>query len=107
MNSPQYIHNRASAAAAEACAAYLSANPNQWYPCGFAWVTIKPARGPYVAYLKSIKEGSKGYAGGWEIWNPSGNNTQCMDAKMAGARAYAAEVVRLGGPNMYVGSRMD
>jgi hypothetical protein len=107
MNSPAYIHNRASAAAAQAAADYLNANPGQWYPCGFAWVLIKPARGAYVNYLKSIKVGSNGCYGGWEIWNPSGNGSQCMDAKMAGARAYAAEVERLGGPKMSAQSRID
>lgn len=25
----------------------------QWTPCGFAWVEIRPARGPIVTYLKS------------------------------------------------------
>ena len=36
--------------------------------CGFAWVTISPARGAFVTYLKSIDAGSKGYYGGYQIW---------------------------------------
>ena len=36
--------------------------------CGFAWVTISPARGAFVTYLKSINAGSKGYYGGYQIW---------------------------------------
>lgn len=76
--------------AALATQAYLDAHPNQWYPCGFAWVKIKPARGPLVKALKDRGIGrlDEGY-GGLMVYNPSGNHTQCMDAKEAGARAFA------------------
>lgn len=36
--------------------------------CGFAWVTIRPARGEFVKYLKSRGIGHKNYSGsGWTI----------------------------------------
>jgi len=75
--------------AAEATKAYLEAHPDQWYPCGFAWVAIKPARGPLVKALKERGLSTERYGGGCVVYNPSGNSTQCMDAKEAGARAFA------------------
>ena len=33
--------------------------------CGFAGVVIKPARGKFVSYLKSLGMGYKHYYGGW------------------------------------------
>src|SRR3990172_12033858 len=47
--------------------------------CGFAWVTITPARGKMVQYLKSINEGGKGYYGGYQIWVHL--NTQSLERK--------------------------
>ena len=72
--------------------------------CGFAWVTIFPARGSFVSYLKSKGIGSKGYRGGWEIWASVGG--QSMQRKEAWARAIA-EVLRESGLKAYAGSRMD
>jgi len=60
-----------------------------WYPCGFAWVTVKPARGPLIAAMKHFKIGDRGYDGGYIIYNPSGSSTQSMEAKALGANAYA------------------
>jgi hypothetical protein len=74
--------------AAEATQAYLDAHPDHWYPCGFAWVNIKPARGPLAKVLKERQLSSPGVYGGLQVYNPSGNHTQCMDAKEAGARAF-------------------
>lgn len=74
--------------AAEATQAYLDAHPDQWYPCGFAWVNIRPARGALAKVLKDRKLASPGVYGGLMVYNPSKNNTQCMDAKEAGARAF-------------------
>jgi hypothetical protein len=74
--------------AAEATQAYLDAHPDNWYPCGFAWVNIKPARGALVKVLKDRGLARPGTYGGLMVYNPSGNHTQCMDAKEAGARAF-------------------
>lgn len=64
-------------------------NPDQWYPCGFAWVNIFPARGPLVKYLKENNIGRKSFSGGWDISNPAGVTSQWMDAAFVGARAFA------------------
>ena len=83
------VIKEAQEAAAAATAAYLRDFPDQWYPCGFSWVKIRPARGPIVAALKELDMGSKDdYAGGFMVYNPSKNSTQCMDAKEQGSRAF-------------------
>jgi len=77
------------------------------YPCGFAWVNIKPARGPWVAYMKRAGIGRRDeFYGGWTIWNPSKHTTQNMDAKEAGAEAFAASLKKYG-LNCNVRTRMD
>ena len=86
-----------------------------WYVpsgmCGFAWVTIKPARGALVTYLKSQGVGSKGYYGGWEIWcngklSPTAGATQSIEIKEAASHA-AAAVLREYGIEAYAQSRLD
>ena len=85
------VLKKASKAAVDAAAKTISDNPNQWYPCGFAWVRIKPARGQFVNFLKKMEVGrTDEYEGGYVIYNPSQNNTQWMDAKYDGAKAFAA-----------------
>ena len=97
----------ATAAAIAATELHLIRVGGDQYPCGFAWVNIKPARGPWVALLKDIGMGyTDEYAGGYTIWNPSSNHCQNMDAKEAGARAFADELGRHG-LQVSVGSRMD
>ncbi len=88
--------------------AYLKQHPDDWFPCGFAWVRL-PGRSPLVRLLKERfgdRAGHKGYPKGWEVWNPSGHPTQCMEAKLAGARAFAY-VLRNHGFECYADSRMD
>jgi hypothetical protein len=72
--------------------------------CGFAWVTIRPARGAFVNYLKAREWGSPGYSGGWEIW--VSNFNQSMTRKEAYARAFAS-VLQNYGINATAGSRLD
>jgi hypothetical protein len=72
--------------------------------CGFAWVTISPARGAFVNYLKSREVGSKGYYGGYEIWVKEFG--QSVDRKSAFAQAFA-EVLNKYGITAYTGSRLD
>ena len=100
------LFDQATAEAGEATEMYLVKHPGQWYPCGFAWVTIKPARGKFVKLMKELKIGHNGTYGGWDIWNPSNHATQCMDAKEAGARAFA-EVLKAAGLNCTVHTRID
>jgi len=72
--------------------------------CGFAWVTISPARGAFVNYLKSRQVGSKGYYGGYEIWVREFG--QSVDRKAAFAGAFR-DVLQKYGISASVGSRLD
>lgn len=104
--APEEISKNAFNAAKLATKKYLQENPH-WYPCGFAWVRIRPARGKFVAYLKEQKLGSvDGYEGGFVVYNPSNDSTQAMYAKLAGAQAFA-EVLRANGIKASAESRID
>jgi hypothetical protein len=83
--------------AAVAAREYLDSIGGDNYPCGFAWVKIKPARGPFVKVLKELNLGhvDKDY-GGYMIWNPSQNFCQNVDAKAAGAEVFTAELRKYG-----------
>lgn len=101
------IYLEASTAASKAADELIAANPNTWYPCGFAWVRIKPARGKFVSWLKEQKIGrTDDYLGGYIIHNPSGNSTQWMYAKEEGASAFV-EVLRKYGINAKCETRID
>lgn len=96
------VLDEAFAAAEKATAEYITKNPGQWYPCGFAWVRINPARGRFVTACKLRNAGSTDeFFGGYTIYNPSGNNTQWMDAKEIGARAFV-EVVKKHFPDLKI-----
>lgn len=102
------IYAEAQAAAAAATQAYLLAG-NDWYPCGFSWVRIRPARGRFVEMCKDRQLGSTDdFGGGFVIYNPSGNHTQSMDAKKAGSDAFV-EVMKKHYPTLKISAqtRMD
>jgi hypothetical protein len=96
-------------AANDACNDYLKKFPDNWFPCGFAWVVL-PGRGPITTALKNSftgsKRGNKGYPKGWHIWDPACSGTQCMEAKFAGASAFA-KVLTDAGYDCYADCRMD
>ncbi len=72
--------------------------------CGFAGVVIKPARGKFVSYLKSIGIGNKHYYGGYYV--SVREFGQSLARKEAYAEAYA-KVLSEEGMSCYVDSRMD
>ena len=72
--------------------------------CGFAGVVIKPARGKFVSYLKSLGMGYKHYYGGWYV--SVREFGQSMTRKEAYAEAFA-KVLTEEGMRCYVDSRMD
>jgi hypothetical protein len=73
--------------------------------CGFAWVSIRPARGKLVNWLKKNGIGRKNnYEGGYQI--SVFEFGQSMEQKEAYARAFA-KVLRENGIDAYAGSRMD
>jgi len=75
--------------------------------CGFAWVTVYE-KGSTKMGRALIKAGfSKSYTGGLQMWNPSGNHTQCITAKEVGAEAAAKVLTEKLGVKAYAGSRMD
>jgi hypothetical protein len=83
--------------AARHARAYVEQHGDNQYPCGFAWVNIKPARGLWITVMKEIGLGRlDSYYGGWHIYNPSAHSTQNMEVKAAGAEAFAAELRKYG-----------
>ena len=93
----------------QAAAVGVAATVHDGYPCGFAWVRIKPARGKFVTYLKTNKIGrSDEYFGGHLIsaMQISGWNGQNMDSKEAICLA-AVEVLTKHGISCNVVSRID
>lgn len=81
-------------------------------PCGFAWVTIRPARGAFVKFMKSIDKGRNGYYGGYEISTnviereTGVNFGQSYERKMAAAEAFAA-TLQAWGINAVAEGRLD
>ena len=72
--------------------------------CGFAGVVIKPARGKFVSYLKSIGIGHKHYYGGYYVSVREFN--QSLTRKEAYADAFAKGLTEEG-MRCYVDSWMD
>lgn len=79
------------------------------YPCGFAWLNIKPARGPFIKYLKDNRIGrSDSYYGGYSLssYDCCSFNGQNMDVKEDGVQAFAY-VLRENGVAATVHTRID
>ena len=102
------IFTLATASAIKAAQDLIDKNPGVWYPCGFARVVIKPARGRFISMLKDQNIGSTSIDGGYLITNPSKNPTQWMPAKYEGAVAFA-KVLKANLPDLtfHVYERMD
>ena len=97
---------------AEAHAAGVAAGsePKPWFPCGFAWVNVKPGTSRFARYAKTLGVGRypdwrpDSYYGGITLW--VSDYGQCMEQKAAYAEAYA-EVLRRHGIAVTSNSRMD
>ena len=80
--------------------------------CGFANVAIRPAKGPFVKWLKEKGIGSLNYGGGYRIgWHEiskghKNSYTQSMDIKEEGCDAFV-DVLEKYGMNAYMQSRPD
>jgi hypothetical protein len=96
----------AAAAAANAENAKLPPEQMRGLDCGFAWVVVKPARGPFVSWCKKNGCGRSHHAGGWCFWSPGKANTQSMSVHQAGAEAFA-EVLKAHGINADADYRYD
>lgn len=92
----QAIVAQAKIAAKSAAETYLrdKLQGRDMFPCGFAWVRIAGVKGN-TKLGKALKDCgfSKAYAGGMEIWNPSGLPVQNMDVKMEGAEVFAKVLI--------------
>ena len=75
-------------------------------PCGFAWVTVRPANSSFALWLKKFhgSDWKTVYGGGIQLWVSAFN--QSMQKKEAYAAAYAG-ILQMHGINAYAGSRMD
>ena len=80
--------------------------------CGFANISIHPARGPFVSWCKKMEIGSTGYGGGYRISyydfmnGHQYNHTQSMDIKEEAMNAVSSYLKSLG-ITAYAESRAD
>jgi hypothetical protein len=72
--------------------------------CGFAYINIKPARGPLVTFLKAENIGRKSYTGGYDIGVTAYG--QSLARKEAYANAFA-KVLRDNGISAYGRGMID
>jgi len=85
----QAIHEKAIAAAKAACNEYLEQNPDNWFPCGFAWVVANVKGNTKAGRAFKACGFDKYYYGGLDLWDPAKAPTQALEAKFVGAQAYA------------------
>ena len=100
------VHNTATQAAAKATEDFLAKHGDR-DACGFAWVTVNEKGSTKLGRALKAVGFKPAYGGGLQLWNPSGNWTQCITAKEEGAQAYANVLRHAGIVNAYAGSRMD
>ena len=106
--TPEEIFAEAYAASNAAAHAYARENPPTAFDCGFAWTTIRPARGAFVEWLKVNDKGHKHYGGGYDVWYSHMHDvpTQSVSVHEAAAKAFAA-TLRAHGINATWDSRLD
>ena len=98
--------------AVEAVDAFVKEHGEPMY-CGFANVSIHPARGRFVSTMKKLGIGSTGYGGGYRISyydimpkDHQYRSTQSMDIKEVACDAFADELKKYG-LTVYSESRAD
>ena len=98
--------------AIEAVDAFTAKHGEPMY-CGFANVSIHPARGKFVSFMKKADVGSKGYGGGYRIsyydimpLRHQYRTTQSLDIKEVATEAFRDEL-RKYGMTVYADSRAD
>ena len=109
---PTYIWHEAKNKAVEAVDEYMKDKDEPLY-CGFASVSIHPARGKFVSFLKKQGIGDNGYRGGYRISyydimpkEHQYRSTQSMDIKEEGCSAFAHALEKYG-IEAYMESRAD
>ena len=109
---PADMFLNARAKAVEAVDAYVEKYGEPMY-CGFANVSIHPAKGRFVNILKKAGIGSNGYRGGWRIsyydvmpQDHELRGTQSMSIQEVATEAFRDEL-RKYGLTVYAESRAD
>ena len=99
---PQEIWLTAKTAAVKAVDEHMAEREEPGY-CGFANISIRPARGALVRFLKDHKIGGNGWNGGWRVSYydimPKGHryaHTQSMDIKEIGCDAACRALEKYG-----------
>ena len=106
----QYLDAREQAV--KAVNEYMEGKEEPMY-CGFANVSVRPARGKFVSFLKKADIGDSGWNGGYrisyyEIMPPDHEfrHTQSMDIKEVACDAFA-DALKKYGLRAYMESRAD
>jgi hypothetical protein len=104
MKNFENLYREARQQAADYTFATNSTNVMQW-PCGFAWVNVKPANSAFAKWLVANEYARKdSYLGGVTIWihefNQSMNHKESFAMKLA-------EILRENGIKANDGSRID
>lgn len=108
---PKTMFQEACDKAREVATEYVKKHGEPMF-CGFASVTIYPARGRLVSWLKENKIGSNGYRGGWRISSydvmagHSHCSTQSLDIKETACDAFC-NVLKKYGVTAYSEGRAD
>ena len=108
---PADMFANAKKKAVEAVDKFVAEHGEPMY-CGFANVSIHPARGKFVSMMKKLGVGSNGYGGGWRIsyYDIMGDHkyshTQSMSIKEEACEAFRDEL-RKYGLTVYAESRAD
>ena len=99
---------KARTAAAQAALDYIAQNGESYY-CGFAWTNLPDIKlNTKLGRALAAQGFKKSYYKGVDLWNPSGNFTQSMDVKEAGAYAFVKVLeAELPGIRAEVGTRAD
>jgi len=108
---PKTMFQEACDRAREVATEFVTKHGEPMY-CGFASVTIFPARGKLVKWLKDNSIGSNGYRGGWRISSydvMKGHpycSTQSLDIKETACDAFC-DVLKKYGIEAYAEGRAD
>ena len=109
---PTYIWHEAKNKAVKAVDEFVEKHGKPMY-CGFASVSIHPAKGKFVNFLKRQEIGDKGYRGGYRIsyydimpLSHQYRMTQSLDIKEVATEAFRDEL-RKYGMTVYADSRAD
>ena len=109
---PTYIWHEAKNKAVKAVDDFVAEHGEPMY-CGFASVSIHPARGKFVSFLKKQGIGDKGYGGGYRIsyydimpQDHQYARTQSLDIKEVATEAFRDELKKYG-LTVFAESRAD